>query len=385
MLFGIEQVEGLILMKIIDLFAGCGGLSLGFVQAGFNVEKAVEYDPVIANTYQRNHPEVDVIVDDIVNIDISEIFSGINVDAIIGGPPCQGFSMAGARIRQGFIDDPRNYLFKHYFNVVKKIMPKVFVMENVKGISTIKNGKIFKEIKRTFQDSKALDGKPYHIYHKVINASEFGVPQRRERMIILGTLVDEVDIDILWDKTKEDIKREFPFYFDEVTVRDAIGNIPATSEEGIIENPAPETEYQKYLASSSHTITNHTRSRHSKIAIERMHKIKNGENYTSLNEQINSVHSGSYGRLCWDEQASTITTRFDTPAGGRFIHPDEDRTLTPREAARLQSFPDSYIFYGDKRSISRQIGNAVPPKVSYFLARLVLNILNTEKCDDIGD
>ena len=95
-----------------------------------------------------------------------------------------------------------------------------------------------------------------------------------------------------------------------------------------------------------------------------MSKIKNGENYTALNEQINSVHSGSYGRLCWNEQASTITTRFDTPAGGRFIHPDEDRTLTPREAARIQSFPDSYVFYGDKRSISRQIGNAVPPKVS---------------------
>ena len=104
-------------MKIIDLFAGCGGLSLGFIQAGFSVEKAVEYDPVIANTYQRNHPEVDVIVDDIKNIDTSDMFAGTTADVIIGGPPCQGFSMAGARIRQGFIDDPRNYLFKHYFNV----------------------------------------------------------------------------------------------------------------------------------------------------------------------------------------------------------------------------------------------------------------------------
>lgn len=99
-------------MKIIDLFAGCGGLSLGFIQAGFSVEKAVEYDPVIADTYQRNHPEVDVIVDDIKNIDTSDMFAGTMADVIIGGPPCQGFSMAGARIRQGFIDDPRNYLFK---------------------------------------------------------------------------------------------------------------------------------------------------------------------------------------------------------------------------------------------------------------------------------
>ena len=107
-----------------------------------------------------------------------------------------------------------------------------------------------------------------------------------------------------------------------------------------------------------------------------MKKISNGDNYTSLDERINSVHSGSYGRLCWDEQAPTITTRFDTPAGGRFIHPVEDRTLTPREAARLQSFPDDFVFYGKRTSICKQIGNAVPPKVSYFLARLVRNIID---------
>lgn len=372
-------------MKIIDLFAGCGGLSLGFIQAGFSIEKAVEYDPVIANTYQRNHPGVDVIVDDIKNIDTSDMFVGTVADVIIGGPPCQGFSMAGARIRQGFIDDPRNYLFKHYFNVVKAVRPKVFVMENVKGIATMQGGKIFEEIKRIFQDSDALNGQPYRIYHRVINAAEFGVPQRRERMIIIGTLMDNVNIDELWEKTIVDLKKEYPTYFDEVTVKDAIGNLAMTSEDGVISNPEPETEYEKYLFSDKKTITNHTKSRHSKVAIERMQQIKNGENFMVLNEQIKSVHSGSYGRLCWDEQASTITTRFDTPAGGRFIHPDEDRTLTPREAARIQSFPDSYVFYGDKRSISRQIGNAVPPKVSFFLARLVENILSAENVKNTGE
>ncbi len=365
-------------MRVIDLFAGCGGLSLGFIQAGYDVNQAVEFDSVIANTYQLNHPEVNMIIDDIKNIDISGTFEGVNADIIIGGPPCQGFSMAGARIRHGFIDDPRNYLFKHYFNVVKEVMPKVFIMENVKGIATMQGGKIFKEIQRIFQDTEVLGNEPYHIYHRVINAADFGVPQRRERMIILGTLIEDTDIEALWKKTREDILREIPTYFDSVTVRDAIGNLPVTSSDGIIQNPVPETEYEKYLSCDAKTITNHTRSQHSKVAVDRMKQIKNGENYTVLNEQINSVHSGSYGRLCWDEQASTITTRFDTPAGGRFIHPDEDRTLTPREAARIQSFPDSYVFYGDKRSISRQIGNAVPPKVSYFLARLVLNILTTD-------
>ena len=139
-------------------------------------------------------------------------------------------------------------------------------------------------------------------------------------------------------------KKRVPYLFDEVTVLDAIGNLSMTSEDGVIDNPSPETDYEKYLSCDAKTLTNHSRSRHSKVAVERMSKIKNGENYTALNEQINSVHSGSYGRLCWNEQASTITTRFDTPAGGRFIHPDEDRTLTPREAARIQSFPDSYVF-----------------------------------------
>ena len=115
--------------KVIDLFAGCGGLSLGFIKSGYVIEKAVEYDEKIANTYKLNHPKVEVIVDDIKNIDSSNFFHTGDADVIIGGPPCQGFSMAGARIRSGFIDDPRNYLFKHYFNVVKMVRPKFFKMK----------------------------------------------------------------------------------------------------------------------------------------------------------------------------------------------------------------------------------------------------------------
>lgn len=169
-------------MNVIDLFSGCGGLSLGFMKEGYTVKKAVEFDEKIANTYTMNHPEVDMIVDDIRNIDQSGVFKKGDADVIIGGPPCQGFSMAGARIREGFIDDPRNYLFKHYFNVVKTVKPKVFIMENVKGIMTMQNGKIFEEIQRIFQDADMLDGQPYHLYYRVVKAVEFGIPQKRERM-----------------------------------------------------------------------------------------------------------------------------------------------------------------------------------------------------------
>lgn len=365
-------------MNVIDLFAGCGGLSLGFMKDNYTIKKAVEFNPEIANTYKLNHPEVDVIVDDIKNIDQSGIFNEGDADVIIGGPPCQGFSMAGARIRNGFIDDPRNYLFKHYFNVVKSVKPKAFVIENVKGIMTMQDGKIFNEILKIFSDPEMLDGEPYEIHYKVVKAAEFGVPQKRERMIIIGTKKNGYNFEELWEETKKDIIKDYPHYFDKVTVEDAIGNLRDTTVDGNITNPKPITDYQKYLSSKNENLTNHTKTKHSKAAVDRMKRVDNGENFTVLDEKINSVHSGAYGRLCWDEQAPTITTRFDTPAGGRFIHPNEDRTLSPREAARIQSFPDDFIFYGNKTSICKQIGNAVPPKVSYFLARLINKILEEE-------
>ena len=364
-------------MKAIDLFAGCGGLSLGFLKAGFEINQAVEFDPAIANTYKSNHPDVRMYVDDIKNIDESKVLKKGDADVIIGGPPCQGFSMAGARIRQGFIDDPRNYLFKHYYNIVRKVRPKAFVMENVKGMLTMQQGKIFKEIISVFTEKDSMDGHPYHLYYKVVKATDFGIPQGRERLIIIGT-EDYVPIDELWDKAKDKITNVYPSYFNKVNVRDAIGNLPMPTKNGIINNPVPETEYQKYLSCSNKEITNHKMSNHSAKAIERMHQIGVGQNYTQLNEEIKSVHSGSYGRLSWDEPATTITTRFDTPAGGRFIHPDFDRTITPREAARIQSFPDSFVFTGANREISRQIGNAVPPKISYFLGMLMREIINYE-------
>lgn len=365
-------------MKAIDLFAGCGGLSLGFLQAGFSINCAVEYDPAIANTYQHNHPEVNVLVDDVKNIDAAGVFKLGDAEVIIGGPPCQGFSMAGARIRHGFIDDPRNYLFKHYFHVVGTVKPKVFVMENVKGMQNMQGGKIFNEILNVFSEPAMNDDVPYNIYHKVVKAVDFGVPQKRERLIIIGTTIPGVRFDWLWNETYAEIIEKYSEYFTPVTVRDAIGNLPSVTEDGVIENPIPQNEYQRYLSCDKASLTNHTQSHHSKKAVERMQKIDNGQNYTTLDEEINSVHSGSYGRLFWDEPATTITTRFDTPAGGRFIHPVEDRTLSPREAARIQSFPDDFVFYGTRREISRQIGNAVPPKISYFLARFVMKILEQE-------
>ncbi|WP_322172538.1 DNA cytosine methyltransferase [Acutalibacter caecimuris] len=355
-------------MEAIDLFAGCGGLSWGFLQAGWHMARAVELDGQAAATYAHNHPHAQVLAEDISQT--VGLFRQGEAQAVIGGPPCQGFSMAGARIRRGFMDDPRNYLFRHYFQIVKTVRPLVFVMENVKGMATMQGGAIFREILRLFQDESALEGPAYRLHWQVVNAAGFGVPQKRERLILLGTTLSGVDFPALWEATRREIAQAQPGFFDPVTVRDAIGNLPAPAPNGLVPAPPPQTAYQRYLAGAGAMLSGHSRTNHSPLAVARMKQIPAGENYTVLKETIRSVHSGAYGRLQWDSPAPTVTTRFDTPAGGRFIHPVEDRTLTPREAARLQSFPDDFRFSGSKTAVCRQIGNAVPPKVAYFLGKL---------------
>lgn len=369
--------------KVTDLFAGCGGLSLGFRQSGFSVTNAVEFDPEIAPTYSANFPEVELLVDDIKNVNEQNRLSHVTADVVIGGPPCQGFSMAGARIRGGFTDDPRNYLFKHYLEIVRRLEPAVFVMENVKGMLSMQRGQVFQEIVKAFANLKLKSGRTYRVEWMIANAIEFGVPQARERLIIVGSSVPSFNLENAWRKAQESLSEKEPEFFHPVTVRQAIFGMPQPTEDGVVRLDPPNNDYLTYLQGDSDTTTNHRASRHSPTALRRMKQVAPGENYLVLDEMISSVHSGSYGRLVWDEPAATITTRFDTPAGGRFTHPDYHRTLTAREAARIQSFPDAFVFYGNNRSISRQIGNAVPPKLARFLGEVTMRILN-ETSRDLG-
>ena len=366
------------MIKTIDLFAGCGGFSCGFEKAGFNITTAVEYDKDIAESYKINHKNTNLIVDDIKNVDNNKIFNSNSAEVIIGGPPCQGFSMAGSRIRKNsFMEDERNYLFKHYFNIVKIVKPKIFIMENVKGILTYRNGEIFEEITNIFSDSKLLECKPYKIQYKIVKAKEYGIPQARERVIIIGSQMD-FDLDKEIELTKKEIIKDYPKFFEPIKVWDAISDLnEVKSTDGLIKLNSS-TEYQKYLNNNNNTTKNHIYTNHNKTALNRIKKVKINENYSVLNEKINSVHSGAYGRLDPNGIANTITTRFDTPSGGKFIHPFHNRTITPREAARIQSFPDSFEFIGSKTCICKQIGNAVPPKLAYFFGRLIGRILNEE-------
>ena len=365
-------------MDVIDLFAGVGGFSSGFRKAGYNIILANEIDKDIAASYSKNHPETRMINDDIKNI-LPKV-KGLKgkVEVIIGGPPCQGFSMAGARIRTNkgreFLDDPRNYLFRHYFAVVQEVEPQFFVMENVPGMLSMQDGKIVEEIERLFSDEKNFTNGRYYLYKQVLDAHDYGVPQDRHRLIIFGS------------KKKLDFKKLFEEVRDEMissgeiemhTIGDAISDLNwLESGEGEFEQSyreQPLTKYQKERRKECNILHNHVATKHNEVAISRIKELQPGGRRLDLTEgsNIKSVHSGAYGRMRWDESSKTIITRFDTPSSGVYIHPERHRTLTPREAARIQSFDDDFVFYGNKSSVIKQIGNAVPPLLAYYLAKVI--------------
>ena len=368
-------------MNVIDLFAGVGGLSTGFRKAGFDIVLANEIDETIAASYQKNHSETIMVNDDIKNI-IPELDRiNKNIDVIIGGPPCQGFSMAGARIRENkssqFLDDPRNYLFRNYFQVVQKIEPKFFIMENVPGMLSMKDGRIIEEIERLFSDETNFKNGRYYIFKKVLNAADYGVPQERHRLIIIGSKY-KVDFESILEKVKTRMIKDGEIVSH--TIYDAISDLSflESGEGNFVQEYRfePMTQYQKDRRKNSKKLYNHIATKHNSTAVDRISRLEQGGRRLDLAEgkNIKSVHSGAYGRMRWNELAKTIITRFDTPSSGVYIHPERNRTLTPREAARIQSFDDDYIFYGNKSSVIKQIGNAVPPLLAYYLANVIKEI-----------
>lgn len=373
-------------MNVIDLFAGVGGLSTGFRKAGFNIVLANEIDKSIAVSYEKNHKETIMINDDIKNILPKLDNLKEKIDVIIGGPPCQGFSMAGARIRENkaneFLDDPRNYLFRNYFQIVQKIEPTFFVMENVPGMLSMKGGRIIEEIEKLFTDESNFKNGRYYIYKKVLNAHDYGVPQERHRLIIFGSKY-KVNYEKIFEKTKKRMVINCQIVTH--NIYDAISDLNyLSSGEGEFEQNylnSPLTDYQRERRKESLKLFNHVSTHHSANAVDRISRLQQGGRRLDLEEgtSIKSVHSGAYGRMRWNEPAKTIITRFDTPSSGVYIHPEQNRTITPREAARLQSFDDDYIFYGKKSSIIKQIGNAVPPLLAFYLANVVLEISKEEK------
>jgi len=360
--------------NVIDLFSGVGGLSLGFKKTGFKIVSANEYKPDIANTYTKNHPGTRMIVEDITKIKSKDLIpNGEEIDVVVGGPPCQGFSMAGRRIRNdgAFLNDPRNELFKEFHRIVKDIKPKVFVIENVAAILNMHGGAVKNEIIRLFKNIG------YDTKVKVLLAADYGVPQLRRRAVFIGNRLG-IDPENFFPKKTHGPGTEKPY----TTVSDAILDLPkinAGSGEFETDYAKGEelTEYQKERRSESKKVYNHQATKHDQRIIDLLKTIKPGQGRIHIPKalQTKSIHSGAFGRLEKDKPAYTITTRFDTPSVGRITHPVSHRALTPREAARIQSFDDNFVFYGNKSSVGIQIGNAVPPLLAKAIALRIRELL----------
>ena len=402
-------------LKIIDLFSGAGGLTFGFnyklTDQGFVLRD--EYEHIFANefdvnavkAFRMNYPNSNMIEGDIRNITdnmLTEYIATSDVDIIIGGPPCQSFSTVGQRKY-----DDRAKLSNEYLRILEKVKPKMFLFENVKGILSMKeifyktddNGNIlYEEVKchrgeneftkkEPIIDSygelvieklkKEFDKMGYTIYVKTLCAADFGVPQIRERVFIIGI---RKDLSIEWEFPVGRSKR--------ITIEEAISDLPFVGEGEIKTeyDKQPSTKYQFIMRNGSKDITEHYCGIYGDKIRTVIQNVKEGQGKNDFNAlvdagvideryRLTSGFANTYGRLKRNEPSTTITNNLATPSGLRCIHYEQDRALTPREGARIQSFPDWYRFSGSRTDVARQVGNAVPPLLAIAFADKITEIL----------
>lgn len=355
--------------KVIDLFAGVGGLSYGFAHdSDFHIIAANEILKPMATAYSLNHPTVKVYNKDIKDFSIADlsIDFGIikgDIDIIIGGPPCQAYSTVGKRL----IDDPRGKLFQEYFRVLAEIRPKMFVFENVKGLLSIQNGDLFAQIISLFQSLG------YNIRWQVLNAADYGTPQIRERVIIIGSLFDDkFTFPSPTHRNIEDTNLYNAHLKPYVTLGEAIGDLPPikSGEKCTVYNSQPQTEYQKIMRKgASKELADHETPKNNDKLVRLMEALPDGGTPMDIPIELRptSGFANTYCKLWWDKPSTTITRNLSCPSSSRCIHPRAARPLSTREGARLQGFPDTYIFHGTRSEKNLQIGNAVPTQLSTAL------------------
>lgn len=358
------------MLKVIDLFCGCGGLSEGFRLAGYEIVGGVDFNAPAIKTYNRNFENAKGICCNLLEMDqsiILETFGDLqDIDVIIGGPPCQGFSAANRYKIEG--EDPRNKLFFEFVKFVDLAKPKAIVIENVKGIVTSNNGYAKNRIYEIFES------RGYSVNHRILSASDYGVPQRRQRnFFVMIKNGEKFDFDKL-SKVSE-----------EVTVEDAIGELylheDNSTNESFYLTDEPTSAYRKYLRAKDSGVPNHEVRYPAEKVQHRISFVPQGGNWQDVPEELwptdrKNRHSSAYKRLDVNQPSCTIDTGNNH---SNYFHPLYNRIPTVREAARLQSFPDEFVFMGNRSEQYRQVGNAVPPLLAKVIAEQLKEVIESEE------
>lgn len=345
----------------LDIFSGAGGLSLGAEMAGIDVKYAIEINKSAAQTFRRNHKGAHVICDDITKLSPKEIVGDNQIFIIMGGPPCQGFSLSNTMNRN--MNNPKNLLFKEFVRFVNELHPTWFVFENVSGLTSMNHGETQKMIEKCFENLG------YTVSPAVLWASDYGVPQHRNRFFLIGNAYG--------------VKFEFPEKHEkQISVEEAIGDLPILGN-GDSYNILPyrvsleeASRYAQQMRKCSENATQNFVSKNNDLVIERYKHIKQGQNWRAIPDSLmenytdkKRTHSGIYRRLLADKPSVVISNYRKS----MLIHPFQDRGLSVREAARIQSFPDDFIFEGPISHIQQQIGNAVPPLLAKAVVKKILS------------
>jgi DNA (cytosine-5)-methyltransferase 1 len=336
-------------IRVLDIFSGCGGLSLGFQQEGYNIIAGLDIWPDAIETFKKNHVDSLGITTDLSNINFRNLSKSISdIDLIIGGPPCQGFSISGKRNP----NDARNRLYINFVDTVKYFIPKAFVLENVPNLISMSGGKIKESIIKEFQDLG------YNVQYKIMLASDFGVPQNRKRVFFVG---------IRNSKSFKFPDPEISIASNRTTTFEAISDLP---ENSVINGSGYEFEaysnYQRLMRINSGGIYNHEITIHSNKTINTIALVPDGGNYKNLPKSLQNTRKVN---IAWTRYSSSKPSLTIDTGHRHHFHYKYNRIPTVRESARLQSFPDNFIFYGSKTSQYKQVGNAVPPMMAAILAK----------------
>ena len=377
--------------KILDLFCGTGALSYGIEAHSENLITVggIDADAAAARTAALNHPNAVIICEPIEAVpprDVLQLAGVDDIDVIVGGPPCQGFSSLRPT-RGGKLEDPRNLLYQQFIRYVRDFRPKVFLMENVVGILSFGDANLVTEMIQEFHKLG------YSSDWRVLNAANFGIPQKRERFFLMGVRHDaggsarpifplpthQFTGRAIGTRHKERYVINRDHGAAAVTTWEAISDLPSikSGETSTSYAAPPLTKYQARRRGNMKHLTLHQAASHNEKMLSVIRLA--GPSIRSLPEgMVSSGYSSCYSRLALDEPSTTITVKFTSPASSRCIHPIDDRAITPREAARLQSFDDSFLFAGSKTEIASQIGNAVPPLFGQAFAPALEEILGSQ-------